>query len=106
MSISHQININHKFKTDHCDAEFDLVAYAYRVSEFQHHFEKIKVKDQRIAIYLEEIGMEKWSRAFFPSIRYNAMTSNYTESFNNKSRDARKYLIIIFTDFLRFTLQD
>ena len=27
-------NINHKFKTDHCDAEFDLVVYVYRVSKF------------------------------------------------------------------------
>ena len=28
------MNINQKFKTNHCDAEFDLVAYAYRVYEF------------------------------------------------------------------------
>ena len=38
-----KMNINHKFKTNHCDFEFDLVAYVYRVSEFQQHFEKIKV---------------------------------------------------------------
>ena len=54
-----KMNINHKFKTDYCDAEFDLTAYAYRVSKFQHHFEKIKVKDPRIATYLEEISVEK-----------------------------------------------
>ena len=62
------MNINHKFQTDHCDAEFDLVAYAYRVFEFNHHFEKIKVKDSHIVMYLEGIGVEKWSRAFFPRI--------------------------------------
>ena len=44
-----KMNINHKFKIDHCDAEFDLVVYAYHVSEFQHHFEKTKVKNPRVA---------------------------------------------------------
>ena len=34
------------------------------------------------------------------------MTSNYAESFNSKSRDARKYLVTTFTNFMRFTLQD
>ena len=34
------------------------------------------------------------------------MTSNYAESFNSKSRYARKYPITTFVDFLRFTLQD
>ena len=100
------MNIKHKCKIDHCDSEFDLAAYAYCVSEFQPHFEKIKVKDPCIATYLEEIGMEKWSRAFFLCNRYNVMTSNYAESFNSKSRDARKFLIITFAEFLRFTLQD
>ena len=100
------MNINHKFKTDHCESEFDLVAYAYCVYEFQHHFEKIKVKDLRIATYLEEIGVEKWSRAFFPGIWYNVMTSNYANCFNSKSRDARKFPTTTFAYFLRFILQD
>ena len=90
-----KMNINHKFKTDHCDSEFDLAAYAYRASEFHVHFEKIKLKDPRIASYLEEIGKEKWSRAYFPGVRYNVMMSNYAKSFNSKSRDARKFLIPI-----------
>ena len=34
------------------------------------------------------------------------MTSNYIESFNNKSRDTRKYPITTLVDFVRFTLQD
>ena len=101
-----KMNINHKFKTDHCDSKFDLAAYAYRVCEFHLHFEKIKLKDPRIVAYLEEIGKEKWSRAYLPGIHYNVMTSNYAESFDNKSRDTRKLSIIIFADFLRFTPQD
>ena len=54
-----KMNINHKFKTNYCDVEFDLVAYTYRVSEFQQHFEKIKVKDPCIGTYLDEISVEK-----------------------------------------------
>ena len=34
------------------------------------------------------------------------MTSNYVESFNSTSRDARKLPTTTFTGFLRFTLQD
>ncbi|PON56169.1 hypothetical protein PanWU01x14_183780 [Parasponia andersonii] len=75
------------------------------MSDFLHHFEKIKVKDQAIANYLEEIGIEKWSRANFSAIRYNIMTSNNAESFNNTSRDAQKYPIITLAEFLRYTLQ-
>ena len=53
------MNINHKFKINHCYAEFNLVAYAYCIYEFEHHFEKIKIKDPHIAKYLKEIGVEK-----------------------------------------------
>ena len=101
-----KMNINHKFKTDYCDAEFDLAVYAYRVSEFQYYFEKIKVKDPCIATYLKKISVEKWSRAFFPSIQYNVMNNNYAENFNSKSRYARKFSITIFVELLRFTSQD
>ncbi|PON33763.1 hypothetical protein PanWU01x14_350010 [Parasponia andersonii] len=62
--------------------------FEFKMSDFLHYFEKIKVKDQAIANYLEEIGIEKWSCANFSAIRYNIMTSNKAESFNNTSRDA------------------
>ncbi|PON86851.1 hypothetical protein TorRG33x02_173770, partial [Trema orientale] len=82
------------------------------MSDILHHFEKIKVKDQaiatyveEIATYLEEIGIEKWSRANFSALRYNIMTSNNAESFNDTSRDARKYSITTLAEFLRYTLQ-
>ena len=31
-----KMNINHKFKTNQWDVEFDLATYAYHVSEFQY----------------------------------------------------------------------
>ncbi|XP_047324207.1 uncharacterized protein LOC124927775 [Impatiens glandulifera] len=53
------------------------------------------IKDPRIAVYLEDIGMERWSLAFFPGKRYNEMTRNYAKSFNSQSREARKNGVII-----------
>lgn len=101
-----KMNIMAKFKTDKCHAEFELASKAYRMSEFDRHFDKVKAKDPRIAAYLEEIGVQRWSRTFFPGTRYNQLTSNYAESFNSQSREARKYPITTLADYLRFTLQD
>ena len=33
------------------------------------------------------------------------MTSNYAESFNNKTRDARTFPVTTFVEFIRFTIQ-
>ncbi|XP_062103642.1 uncharacterized protein LOC133814733 [Humulus lupulus] len=68
--------------------EMWMATYAFRKSEFSHHFEKIKAKYPTIAQYLEGIGFD----------RYNIMTSNYAKSFNNKTRDARSYPITTFVE--------
>ncbi|XP_062104221.1 uncharacterized protein LOC133815389 [Humulus lupulus] len=99
------MNVVAKFKTDHCNVLMYNAAYDFRKSEFHANFEKIKSKDPAIAQYLEGMGFDKWSRAYFPGNRYNIMTSNYVESFNNKTRDARSFLITTFVEFIRFTLQ-
>ncbi|XP_062085199.1 uncharacterized protein LOC133791286 [Humulus lupulus] len=99
------MNVVAKFKTDHCHVLMYNAAYAFRKSEFHANFKKIKSKDSVIAQYLEGMGFDKWSHAYFPGNRYNIMTSNYAESFNNKTRDARSFLITTFVEFIRFTLQ-
>ena len=52
-----KMNINHKFQTNHCDKAYELVAQLYQIFYFNHHFDKIKIKDPAIAKYLEEIGV-------------------------------------------------
>ncbi|XP_062100019.1 uncharacterized protein LOC133805889 [Humulus lupulus] len=99
------MNVVAKFKTDHCHVLMYNAAYAFRKFEFHANFEKIKSKDPAIAQFLEGMGFDKWSRAYFPGNRYNIMTSNYAESFNNKTRDARSFPITTFVEFIRFTLQ-
>ncbi|XP_062106158.1 uncharacterized protein LOC133817606 [Humulus lupulus] len=100
------MNVTSEFKTDHCHQEMYLAAYAFYKAEFHHYFEKIKVKDPAIASYLEGIGFERWSRAYFPRSRYSVMTSNYAESFNNKTGDAMTWPITTFVEYIRFTLQN
>ncbi|XP_062114620.1 uncharacterized protein LOC133825730 [Humulus lupulus] len=99
------MNVVAKFKTGHCHVLMYNAAYAFRKSEFHANFEKIKSKDPAIAQYLEGMDFDKWSRAYFPGNRYNKMTSNYAESFNNKTWDARSFPITTFVEFIRFTLQ-
>ncbi|XP_062113715.1 uncharacterized protein LOC133824757 [Humulus lupulus] len=83
----------------------DMAFVSDRKSKFHAHFKKIKLKDPAIAQYLEGMGFDKLSRAYFLGNRYNIMTSNYTESFNNRTRDARIFPITTFVEFIHFTLQ-
>ncbi|XP_024993300.1 uncharacterized protein LOC112527050 isoform X2 [Cynara cardunculus var. scolymus] len=99
------MNVKHKFKTDHCHQTMFLAAHAFRKTEFQKHFDAIKEMNPAIAEYLEGIGFDRWSRAYFPGNRYNIMTSNYAESFNTKTKEARTFPITTFVEFIRFTLQ-
>ena len=54
---------------------------------------------------LLNILREMWSSAYFPGNRYNIMMSNYAESFNNKTKEARSFPVATFLEFIRFTLQ-
>ncbi|XP_062096004.1 uncharacterized protein LOC133801742 [Humulus lupulus] len=63
------MNVVAKFKTDHCHVLMYNAAYAFRKSEFHANFKKIKSKDSVIAQYLEGMGFDKWSRAYFPGNR-------------------------------------
>jgi hypothetical protein len=99
------MNVAHRFKSSDCRKEIFKAAYAYTKSEYHLYFSMIRDKDPAVADYLEGIGVQRWSRAFFPGNRYDIMTSNYAESFNNKTRDARSWPITSFVEFLRFTIQ-
>ncbi|XP_062078696.1 uncharacterized protein LOC133783165 [Humulus lupulus] len=99
------MNVASKFKTDCFTDHIYSCAYSYKKTDFEREFEKIKAMDVRVALYLEGIGFERWVRAYFPGDRYNVMTSNWAESFNNKTKDARAFPITAFVEFIRFTIQ-
>ncbi|KAM6548512.1 hypothetical protein CsatB_020188 [Cannabis sativa] len=100
------MNVNHKFKTDVCNKQIWLAAYAWNKTECDRHFEVLKQMDLAIATYVEQIGFEKWARPYCPGDRYNIMTSNAAESFNKVTEEFRKYPVTILVDFIRFTLQN
>ncbi|KAM6596350.1 hypothetical protein CsatA_006874 [Cannabis sativa] len=100
------MNVVHKFKTDVCNQQIWLVAYAWNKTECDRHFEVLKQMDPAIATYVEKIGFEKWARPYCPGDRYNIMTSNAAESFNKVTEEFRKYPVTILVDFIRFTLQN
>ncbi|GJX16757.1 transposase, MuDR, MULE transposase domain protein [Tanacetum coccineum] len=54
---------------------------------------------------LTEAGVEKWSRAYCPSDRYNYMMSNSTESINSLTRDVRKISITNLIEWYRDLVQ-
>lgn len=100
------MNITHKFKTDNYHEEYFLAAKAYRLLEFQRHFDKIRAKNPQIAEYLQNlIGFEKWVRAYFPRHCYNVLTTRISESLNKVTVDARSYPITMMLEFVWFTLQ-
>ncbi|XP_062112586.1 uncharacterized protein LOC133823751 [Humulus lupulus] len=100
------MNVAHKFKTDVCNTQIWLAAYAWSKTECDRHFEVLKRMDPPIATYVEQIGLEKWARPYCPGDRYNIMTSNAAESFNNVTEEFRKYPITTLVEFTRFTLQN
>ncbi|XP_060965349.1 uncharacterized protein LOC133034307 [Cannabis sativa] len=94
------MNVNHKFKTDAFTNHIYTCAYTYSKSEFHREFENIRAMNVTVAQYLAKIGFEKWVRSYFPRVRYNVMTSNWAESFNNTTKDARGFLITAAVAFL------
>ncbi|KAJ9561867.1 hypothetical protein OSB04_007027 [Centaurea solstitialis] len=55
---------------------------------------------------MEEVGVDRWSRAYFPGIRYNIMTSNSVESINAMSRFARRLPIVGLIEYFRAFQQE
>ncbi|GJV66376.1 hypothetical protein Tco_1477204 [Tanacetum coccineum] len=53
----------------------------------------------------EQAGIEKWSRAYYPSSRYNYMTSNSLESINSLTRVIRRVPITMLVEYCRDHLQ-
>ncbi|XP_060960754.1 uncharacterized protein LOC133031292 [Cannabis sativa] len=95
------MNVNYKFKTDVFKNYIYMCAYTYSKLEFHREFENIRTMNVAVAQYLEKIGFEKRVRSYFPGVRYNVMTSNWAESFNNTTKDARGFPITAVVAFLR-----
>ncbi|XP_016476708.2 uncharacterized protein LOC107798249 [Nicotiana tabacum] len=60
-------NLRKNFHCGYLLHHYYSASKAYRIDEFNDHFQQIKDNDVRVAKYLEEdVGFHKWSRAHFP----------------------------------------
>ncbi|KAM6584110.1 hypothetical protein CsatB_011112 [Cannabis sativa] len=100
------MNVTHKFKTDVCNTQIWLAAYAWSKRECDRHLQVLRQMDPPIAAYVDNIGLEKWARPYCLGYRYNIMTNNAAESLNNVTEEFRAYPITTLVEFIRFTLQN
>ncbi|KAH0773406.1 hypothetical protein KY290_010543 [Solanum tuberosum] len=88
--LSENLRVNH-----HCGDYLYLyynAAKVYSLEEFDNHFVEFKNKCPTTVVVLEhDVGFEKWSRAHFPSNRYDVMTTYITELLNDMLIDEREY---------------
>lgn len=69
--------------------------------EFTRRMDTLRLHVPVGAQLMDELGPEKWSRAYFPGVRFNIMTSNSAESVNALSRFARRLPIIMLMEYFR-----
>ncbi|XP_024007261.1 uncharacterized protein LOC112083465 [Eutrema salsugineum] len=86
-----QHNIVTKFKGKHLMYLVKRVAYAYTVHDFNRYIDEIRHIKPELATYLEEAGIQLWSRVHFPGDRYNIKPSNIAESINSALKRARDF---------------
>ncbi|RAL50867.1 hypothetical protein DM860_005223 [Cuscuta australis] len=78
---------------------------AATVEECEEYLSMLDEDDPRIRVYLDKIGVAKWSRCKSPTSRYSSMTSNLAESMNNVNKNARDYSVAKLVEFLRGRMQ-
>ncbi|CAD5324598.1 unnamed protein product [Arabidopsis thaliana] len=73
----------------------------YRKKDFDDEYDRIKQRNVRCWEFLEGIGVENWSRAYFEGERYNLMSSNIAESLNKALLPARGSPVLALIEFIR-----
>ncbi|KAJ9566957.1 hypothetical protein OSB04_002923 [Centaurea solstitialis] len=74
---------------------------AYTTRVFDRMMNILRVGVPEGAKLMEEVGVDRWSRAYFPAQRFNIMTSNSAESINAMSRFARRLPIVGLIEYFR-----
>ncbi|KAJ9544055.1 hypothetical protein OSB04_023762 [Centaurea solstitialis] len=74
---------------------------AYTPEVFERMMTILQLAIPEGAQLMRDVGVERWSRAYFPAQRFNIMTSNSAESINALSRNARKLPIVGLIEYFR-----
>ncbi|XP_022154924.1 uncharacterized protein LOC111022069 [Momordica charantia] len=101
-----QMNLNDKFKIRSEGVEwlYLLAAKAFKKSTFRYYWNQLAGFPE-VRKYLEELGFDKWSRAYQPGLRYNQMTTNIAKSMNAVLVHARYLPITALLEHCRVLLQ-
>jgi len=99
-------NVRAKYgKNDKTKTMFWDIVQAYKTSDFDEAFDRFCRCRPREGEFLSGVPLEKWTRAYFPGLRYDLLTSNSAESMNAMSKDARKLPVTTLVEFFRASLQ-
>ncbi|XP_022155432.1 uncharacterized protein LOC111022579 isoform X2 [Momordica charantia] len=98
-------NLSAKFNNETIDYLFVNAAKAYRESQFRELWERISAFDNGVGMYLEEVGLSRWTRIYCPGRRYNMMTTNIAESMNALLKEARELHVVSVIEHVRALLQ-
>ncbi|TXG50204.1 hypothetical protein EZV62_022728 [Acer yangbiense] len=77
----------------------------YRVNQFDRCMDQLRNINSGAAMYVADVGFERWSRAYSPRKRYSLMSSNIVEAMNNAIKDCRELPITGVIDYIRGVLQ-
>ncbi|XP_077222115.1 uncharacterized protein LOC143855957 [Tasmannia lanceolata] len=99
-------NLLKTFKSKKLCKLFSRAAYASRESDHKESMELIKVKNEKAEKWISEIPKKNWANVHFKGARWNVLTTNAAECFNNVLKDARELPIAALVDHTRWKVQD
>ncbi|GJW90604.1 transposase, MuDR, MULE transposase domain protein [Tanacetum coccineum] len=97
--------MNCKLKSIRLQCLFGKMCKAYSPKDFNMAINELGAKRLDVYQKLTETGVEKWSKAYCPSDRYNYMTSNSAKSINSLTRDVQKIPITNLMEWYRDLVQ-
>ncbi|KAL0553530.1 hypothetical protein IC582_007428 [Cucumis melo] len=94
-------NLHDKYKNDTVATLFYNASRTYRKSTFLEAWTNLFAFPNGSGKYLNDIGIVRWSRVYFPGRRYNMMTTNIAESMNYILKEPRVLPIASFLEHVQ-----
>ncbi|XP_077222130.1 uncharacterized protein LOC143855973 [Tasmannia lanceolata] len=104
----HHLNANllKTFKSKKRCKLFTRAACALRESDHKEAMELIKAKNEKAEKLISEIPKENWANVYFKGARWNVLTTNAANCFNNVLKGARELPIAALVGHTRWKVQD
>ena len=101
-------NLKTKFKRNTLQIKelFLAAAKSYKIEDFDTNMSEIRKIDERVHQYLQDIGLEKWTKVYSMNNKFRMMTSNIAESLNSAIKNARELPITTLLEYLRGLMQE